>query len=275
VSIHPLVHRIGDIALQACSRAEFRINTLLRLSKEVGAEGGAICSDVLVAPDLCDGHHVIDGSSLENRFVRSYLGDFAPDCPQLLRATAWRDRDVFSARTRDRAALYREYLPRIGLRSFVARCWADASGFHLITLASRRGVDGSRFFRRAAAAIDAVFPIVALAERVHGPGGTPRPSANVVEEWARGHGVAPAEFKVISLVERGLTNTEVATALSISANTVRNHLASAFRKLNVSTRAELAYHLGVAREARVDGRQPARHGRVFQDGSAAAERSRE
>jgi DNA-binding CsgD family transcriptional regulator len=50
----------------------------------------------------------------------------------------------------------------------------------------------------------------------------------------------PAEERVVDLVREGLTNPQIATELFVSAGTVKSHLSHIFRKLGVSTRAELA-----------------------------------
>ncbi len=55
--------------------------------------------------------------------------------------------------------------------------------------------------------------------------------------------VTRAEYQVIELVERGLTNSAIATVLGRSQHTVRNQLASVFRKVEVSTRSELLFAL--------------------------------
>jgi DNA-binding NarL/FixJ family response regulator len=51
------------------------------------------------------------------------------------------------------------------------------------------------------------------------------------------------EAKVIGLLERGLTNREIAALLVLSVNTVRNRVASAFKRAGASRRAELVYLL--------------------------------
>ena len=57
-------------------------------------------------------------------------------------------------------------------------------------------------------------------------------------------GVTRQEQRVVHLVERGLTNPEIAGMLGVSMHTIRNQLASVFGKLQVSRRAELVYLLG-------------------------------
>ena len=47
---------------------------------------------------------------------------------------------------------------------------------------------------------------------------------------------------------RGLVNREIAAILTVSPNTVRNHLVAVFRKMNVSTRAELVFVASSYRE---------------------------
>jgi DNA-binding CsgD family transcriptional regulator len=51
------------------------------------------------------------------------------------------------------------------------------------------------------------------------------------------------EVHVATLVWQGLTNKEIATALSTSEQVVKNHLRSTFDKLGVWTRLELALYV--------------------------------
>ncbi len=50
------------------------------------------------------------------------------------------------------------------------------------------------------------------------------------------------EKEVLSLVSKGLTNKEIAKALFISEKTVKNHLTSIFRKLEVADRTQAALY---------------------------------
>lgn len=74
---------------------------------------------------------------------------------------------------------------------------------------------------------------LALAE-LHAAGARPRRAAQ--------HGVealTSAERQVAELAAAGLTNREIATRLTLSRRTVETHLAHAYRKLGIRTRAEL------------------------------------
>ena len=57
-------------------------------------------------------------------------------------------------------------------------------------------------------------------------------------------GLTPTERRVAELVAEGLTNREVAALLFLSAKTVAAHLTSAYAKLGVRSRTELAHRLG-------------------------------
>jgi len=67
-----------------------------------------------------------------------------------------------------------------------------------------------------------------------------------LDSWLARKGVTPQEQRVVHLVERGLTNPEIAEVLGVSRHTIRNQVASVFGKLQVSRRAELVYVLGCA-----------------------------
>ena len=56
--------------------------------------------------------------------------------------------------------------------------------------------------------------------------------------------LSPQEQRVVTLVADGRTNKEIAAALELSPKTVRNYLANAFDKLQVSRRAELVKRFG-------------------------------
>lgn len=52
--------------------------------------------------------------------------------------------------------------------------------------------------------------------------------------------ITEREHDVIHCLSRGLTNKEIGQQLGISQHTVRDHLSSVFKKLNIGNRIELA-----------------------------------
>ncbi|MFS0828798.1 response regulator transcription factor [Pseudomonas phoenicis] len=52
--------------------------------------------------------------------------------------------------------------------------------------------------------------------------------------------ITEREHDVIHYLSKGLSNKEIGKKLGISHHTVRDHLSSIFKKLNVSSRVELA-----------------------------------
>jgi DNA-binding NarL/FixJ family response regulator len=87
-------------------------------------------------------------------------------------------------------------------------------------------------------------------ERTHvGSSGTSRQSAGQTEDTStppseglqprrNGRPLTSREREILALVASGTSNKGVARALSVSANTVKFHLAAVFDKLNAATRAE-------------------------------------
>ena len=59
-----------------------------------------------------------------------------------------------------------------------------------------------------------------------------KPTAELADLPARAHGV-------LALICRGLGNSEIAVALGISRNTVRNHVTALYRRTGVNSRAAL------------------------------------
>jgi len=74
--------------------------------------------------------------------------------------------------------------------------------------------------------------------------GTKRPTTDLP-----GNELTRRERDIVDLVALGYTNGEIGAALGTSRLTVRNQLANVFRKVGVSTRAEL---VGVLVVRRVD-----------------------
>ena len=73
------------------------------------------------------------------------------------------------------------------------------------------------------------------------------------DEVIRGHfGLTPRETEVARLLAEGRTNAGVAAALSISQHTARHHTEKVFRKLGVSSRAEVGPRLRALRRGELN-----------------------
>ena len=55
--------------------------------------------------------------------------------------------------------------------------------------------------------------------------------------------LTPRETEVLLLIADGMNNKEIADELYISEKTVKNHVSSIFRKLNVSDRTQAAIYV--------------------------------
>lgn len=124
---------------------------------------------------------------------------------------------------------------------------------------------------RAAATVHAVDPEADLASLIRaieraayggGRGGTYRLSRKPIPSLDRSaaavaardgkRSLTPREMEVVELLEEGLSNKDIARALSISPATVKNHVHSILEKLELRRRGEIAAKL------RRDGRRPTR-----------------
>jgi len=110
---------------------------------------------------------------------------------------------------------------------------AGARGYVTKTIAPDDLVDAVTRVRDG----DAVFsPRLAgfVLDAFAGPSGTPAPAAADVEE------LTPREVEVLRLIARGYTYRELAQRLEISVKTVESHVSAVLRKLQLSTRHQLA-----------------------------------
>jgi DNA-binding CsgD family transcriptional regulator len=63
----------------------------------------------------------------------------------------------------------------------------------------------------------------------------PRPNGQFDIEW-----LSPRETEVLEMAAQGLTNSQIAAQMSVTVHSVKFHLASIYRKLDVSNRTEAA-----------------------------------
>ena len=66
----------------------------------------------------------------------------------------------------------------------------------------------------------------------------PEPIARILADRAQHPELSPREMEILPLLIKGLSNQDIATALSISHSTAKTHVARILEKLNTATRAE-------------------------------------
>lgn len=236
---------IADVIRTARSRTAFRQEILGYLRGSVGCDAGTLMS---CSPD---GQMIVGGLDDNEKLVAGNLQRWMSDVPVLqVRACFERtqsDRHLFSVAYRSRASMYVEHLIPLRTREFITRLWLGPSGIFGINLALRGRV--GRFRERDIALVDALLPVIAAGETFHGSSAEP---ASVESGYLFDQALSQREVDVALFVQRGLRNKEIAALLGLSANRVRNLLASVFRKVGASTRAELSYLLSRS-AAQIDG----------------------
>lgn len=105
--------------------------------------------------------------------------------------------------------------------------------------------------RRAGARVTARQPLRRALDLAHHYGATPLAERAHEEALATGarprrpqttgvHALTPSELRVARLAAQSLTNRDIAQTLFITTKTVSDHLSNAYRKLNISSRNQLA-----------------------------------
>jgi DNA-binding NarL/FixJ family response regulator len=77
-----------------------------------------------------------------------------------------------------------------------------------------------------------------VGQRTRAKGVDPSRQGDGLEPRRSGRPLTTREREILALVASGTSNKGIARALSVSANTVKFHLAAVFDKLNAATRAE-------------------------------------
>jgi len=237
-----LIRDLAEIAMAVDGAEAFRYHALDRIIKEVGADAGSYCG---VGEDPGGMSAALIGTVTPIAQLVRGVREIAPEeIHRSLAPRAQEDADLVSAERRDRLYLYREYLAAFGITRFAIRGWRSGDHICWLSLARSGPHDRRRFMARAVSILDVCFPIVALGERAHtqcpSHMAQPSPNARPCEISDR---LTACEAKVVGFLERGLTNREIASLLGLSPNTVRNRVASAFKRTGASRRAELVYLL--------------------------------
>jgi DNA-binding CsgD family transcriptional regulator len=231
---------VSEIALSASTLADFEQRFFEYLRPIVGFD--AVCSvwsgsdgavRTVTAPEY--------GEARMREDFPAYMGELSPR--ELLGFAAPQpavDLDVVSRARRERLAVYRELLTPLDVSVFVTNVWHcrfGVFGFHFARMGATRRFRGSELGR-----LEQVLPSMKLAQALLASDALSVDSgASRLDRWSPEWGLTKREQDAARLVARGFRNAEIASMLRISPNTVRNHIASAFRKADVSTRAELVF----------------------------------
>jgi DNA-binding CsgD family transcriptional regulator len=238
--LRSLLRDLAELALEAPSREQFRRSALDRVCCATSMDAGAMNHTAGSAVTV-DSH----GLSVERLrpSLVAYMNEITPEeFGKGLHGGAVVDAQVFTARRRASLGLYTEYLVPAGILGFCGRMWVNRHGCFWITL-SREG-RRARYRARDLQMLDALTPLMMIGEALHQRAPENGRSRDAQRRaWAHDHRLTPREYQIVELLERGLTNGEIATVLGRSPNTVRNQLAAVFRKLHVSTRSELVFIL--------------------------------
>jgi DNA-binding CsgD family transcriptional regulator len=228
---------IAELALASRDRHALREQLLDVLDRAVGFDKASLhCTGEAHGRDTCArGYDRI--AAFEQ--LDHYMNEFEPqEIAAVSEGKPVVDIDVLSARRRDRRSIYQQFLRPENVTIFATVVWRDDHGVSGLNLA--RTGRGAGFAAGELRTLERLLPAIRLADafvalRQHD---AERPAFEV---WADGVRLSRKERQVAALVVRGLANSEIAALLGGSPNTVRNQLASVFRKADVSTRAELVY----------------------------------
>jgi DNA-binding CsgD family transcriptional regulator len=142
------------------------------------------------------------------------------------------DCDVLSTRERDRSRFYDEYMRPLGARSSVM--FLVQAGPSVTQILSLTRTGASTFSSAELHALRLLQPSVSVAARVF-----PGVSSAVRPKIANPSPLTVREAEIVEYLVRGLQNAEIASCVGTSKHTVRNQIQRVFRKLDVTTRAEL------------------------------------
>lgn len=226
-----LVGEVAEIARGSHSRKSFRTAVTPLLARTLGFD----CAvwTFAIQPDWSDDsafawHFPIETVKLA-RSRKTVIGEIAAAARQALEKGAIVNLGT-TARTRQKSALFNEIFWPAGLFSHVGLAFDIESRQTLLSIAR---ASGPGFGQSDADAFNDVAPVLALSESL----------CARRERGALSSALTPRERDIAELVERGLTNAEIAKVLGISKNTVRNRLAAAFERTGSSNRAELVARL--------------------------------
>jgi|GEM_PF-3025427 len=234
------VAAVAELALQSASLQQFNREFVRATTHALRAEGGVILA---WSPDGCAtvACDILPGDQFARELALGSAEFTEEEARLSLSSGATTPASVFSPARRENLQFFRAgivpHLPSV-FRIWVSRDTVSFFGF-LAPSWTRH----ERFRERAIGILNDVFPVVALTNKLFAS----TRDADLPRALTLDLKLTVMEHESMSLVLRGLTNPEIAQVLGISLNTVRNHIASCFKKLGVSTRTEAIYVLNNAK----------------------------
>jgi ATP/maltotriose-dependent transcriptional regulator MalT len=207
-------------------------------------------------------------SAIEMRFVNPASAQFLPDAVEALigtgnvneaelivdlletnadrqsafwvKAVALRSRGLLLAASGMPQEADEHFARALAAHDYIPQLRYDRARTLLVRAAVLRRLNQRRAARQALLEAAGLFEQVGAARWArHALAGLPR----LGMQPSSGEALTPSEEQVARLAATGMTNREVAAALSVSPKTVESHLTNIYRKLEIRSRAELGWHM--------------------------------
>jgi DNA-binding CsgD family transcriptional regulator len=253
-SIEREIGLLAEMALGARDLHEFELDWLEQLRRSIGFEtacsvwtnhqGVTLQAATLGYPEM----------TLRQRFSL-YMGELSRDeVSGFSGGKPAIDTEVVSTRRREELTVYRELLLPSRVACFVTQVWHSRWGVFGYHLARCRGA--SSFTSRHVDRLERLGAGLKLGQALLA---ADQLRASPEQDWwTQAWGLSRRECDMARLAARGLSNPEIAGVLRVSPLTVRNHLASVFRKAAVSSRTELVFAMNAPLRLGMDGERERR-----------------
>ncbi|MFO0755730.1 MAG: helix-turn-helix transcriptional regulator [Byssovorax sp.] len=225
---------LAALALSAPSQRDYRAEALRRLIGWVGADAGLIHQHFPTTAPLETGIYEQMDMDYVERCVANWDEQYCHDmAPVVLasRSCGGASIDARSLADRGRLSFYNDIIVPTGVREGMF-CHIELGGASMALCFMNRS-SKPRFDDIALTVVRGLLPLFSLGDGLLGK------RAPAFDDEVRIAELSRREREVAELMTRGYTNREIALALGSSVHTVRNQVASLFRKAGASTRAEL------------------------------------
>jgi DNA-binding CsgD family transcriptional regulator len=229
------VAEIADLAEGSASRRAFRDEVVRRLRETVGFDAGWFHTLDPSLPLDSGCWDSFDMTMIEK--ARANWGSYGAQLARLRSAMSAargvaQDSEVYSARQRERVPWFNEIVRPLGMKHMV---WTGIQlrGRELGVIGLARADAGRGFAHASLEVLRELVPALALAESFLELRRSAPPDV----------ALTPKEREVLEWFEHGASYEQVARILSISINTVRDHVRKIYEKLHVSSKVEAVVKL--------------------------------